>query len=222
MKTAIRGWAVVIPLAVVYGILLTVIDSAIYSWAVPDGQIPDQQSLPRVLLPMAGAALLLEVVLGPIISACAVYIGRASRGDLPMSLYKAVNFALNRYGRLFVPHLAAQLQIQLGLIILIPGVLFQLQYAFVDAVACMEEERAPLNRSKRLTRGRRQSIFLLFLPWMLLSQLIFFADLWALGESEVYLFGVKAAVFLIYFTMQVAFFHLYDERTQKKRARSNA
>lgn len=222
IQTVIRGWAITIPLAVVYGILLTGLDTLIYRSTVPDGQMPGQEDLIKVLLPWAGATLGLEIFLGPIIAACAVYVGRAMQGDLPLSLYKAVNFALNRYGRLFWPHLAAQLQIQLGLIIIIPGILFQLQYAFVDAVACLEEEKAPLNRSKRLTRGRRRSVFLLFLPWLLLSQFIVFADLWALGQSELVLFGVKAIVFLIYFTMQIGFFFLYDERTQQRKAKKQA
>ncbi|MFT4978210.1 MAG: hypothetical protein ACI8S6_004118 [Myxococcota bacterium] len=214
-----RGAAVTLPLAMVYGILLTLIDTVIYRSTIPAGQLPGQEDLIAVLLPWAGATLGLEIILGPIVAACAVYVGQAAATGGAVSLYKAVNFALSRYRRVFLPHLAAQLSIQLGLIIIIPGVLFQMQYAFVDSVACLEDEAAPLNRSKRLTRGRRRSVFFLFLPWLMLSQFIIFADLWALGQSEFALFGVKATAFLIYFTMQVGFFFLYEERTRQRRAR---
>jgi len=223
LSTVGKGVGIVFPLAIIYGILLTALDLVAYSMFGPKGgDVSGQQDLVGVLLAWTANALAVEIILGPLFVACAVYLGRAVTTGVKPGIYKAVNFALSRYSRMFVPHLAAQLSIQLGMIIVIPGVLFQMQYAFVDSVAALEDEAAPLNRSKRLTRGRRRSIFLLFLPWLLLSQLIVFADLWAMGQSELYLFGVKVAVFLIYFTMQVSFFLLYDERTRQRRARKNS
>ena len=237
VQATFRGITTVLPLMLTYGALLTALDVLIYSSAMPSGQMPGQEDLIRVLLPWAGVTLGLEIFLGPIIAACAVYVGRAfalrrdaqladpageaSRAAAP-SLYKAINFALNRYGRMFVPHAAAQLSIQLGLIIVIPGILFQMQYAFVDSVASIEDEAGPLNRSKRLTRGRRRSVFLLFLPWLLLSQVMIFVDLWAMGQSHVHLFGVKSAAFLLYFMMQVSFYLLYHDRTSRRRRSSTA
>ena len=216
IQATARGAGVIIPLALVYGVVLTGLDLLIYRSAMPNGQMPGQEDLIRVLLPWAGATLGLEIVLGPIVGACAVFLGRSFVQNSAISLYKAINFALNRYGRMFVPHLAAQISIQLGLIIIIPGILFQLQYAFVDSVASMEDEKSVLNRSKRLTRSRRRTVFLLFLPWLLLSQGIVFVDLWALGQSPVHLFAVKTVSFIIYFVMQVSFFLLYNERTQRR------
>ena len=234
VQATFRGITTVLPLMLVYGGVLTALDVLIYSSAMPSGQMPGQEDLIRVLLPWAAVTLGLEVLIGPIIAACAVYVGRAfaQRRDAALAktpdgapkapgtptLYGAINFALNRYRRMFVPHAAAQLSIQLGLIIVIPGILFQMQYAFVDSVASIEDEAAPLNRSKRLTRGRRRSIFLLFLPWLLLSQVMIFADLWAMGQSHIHLFGVKSAAFLLYFMMQVSFYLLYHDRTSRRRA----
>lgn len=212
-----RGAAVTLPLTLFYALLITSIDVVLYGAVMPDGRMPTQADLLNVLLPVMGVTLALELVLGPLVSAMAVYVGRSFAEGTAASLYGAVNFALNRYGRMFLPHLAAQLSIQLGMIILIPGVLFQMQYAFVDAIAALEDEPAPLSRSKKLTRGRRQSIFFLFLPWLLLSQVLIFADLWAVGQSAAALFGVKAIIFLLFFLMQIAFYLLYDERTRKQR-----
>lgn len=234
VQATFRGITTVLPLMLMYGVALAALDMWIYTSAMPSGQMPGQEDLIRVLLPWAGVTLGLEILLGPIIAACAVYVGRAfalhreaqvaasfgGEAQTPPapSLYKAINFALNRYSRMFVPHAAAQLSIQLGLIIVIPGILFQMQYAFVDSVASIEDEAAPLNRSKRLTRGRRRSVFLLFLPWLLLSQVMIFIDLWAMGESPIHLFAVKAAMFLLYFMMQVSFYLLYHDRTNRRRA----
>ena len=217
LQAMAKGAGATLGVTVLYSLLLTVVDTALYGAVMPGGRMPTQEDLLNVLLPVMGATLAVELLVGPLVAAMAVYIGRAfAEGSTP-SLYQGINFALNRYGRMFLPHLAAQLSIQLGMVILIPGVLFQLQYAFVDAVAALEDEPAPLFRSKKLTRGRRKSIFLLFLPWLVLSQVLIFADLWAVGQSPLALLGVKAVIFLLYFFMQIAFYLLYDERTRKRR-----
>ena len=149
--------------AALYGISLAVVDHLIFG-IVGVSNPPTQQDLPKVLLSLLGAQFAVEILLGPILAAMAVYVGRCAVEGRSGSLYKAVNFTLSRYSRVIGPHFVAWLSITLGMIIIVPGVLFLLQYAFVDAVACMEEEKKPLPRSKRLTRGRRKSLFLLALP----------------------------------------------------------
>ena len=222
IQAAARGASIIVPVTVAYAVLVTAVDKAIFDMVSPSGALPSQEDLVRVLLPLNGVIIATELLLGPIIAALAVYTGRCFTEGLAPSLYKGLNFALNRYGRMFLPHLAAQLSIQLGLVIIIPGILFMMQYAFVDAVAALEDERAPLNRSKRLTRGRRRSIFLLFLPWLILSQALLFAELWALGEGPLAMFAVKIPAFLLIFIMQIGFYLLYDERTRKRRKKSDA
>ncbi len=146
--------------------------------------------------------------------------GRAVFGD--GALWLAHDLSLSRYSRVFFPHFVAWLSITLGMIIIVPGVLFLLQYAFVDAVACMEEEKSPLPRSKGLTRGRRKSLFLLALPWIILSQVLGFFQLWALSQSGMVMAAGDTVATMITFVMFVAFYLIYDERTRKRRAKTAA
>lgn len=216
-----RNIHITLAAAALYGVSLAVIDHVIFGF-VGVSNPPAQEDLPKVLLSMLGAQFAIEILLGPILAAMAVYVGRSAVEGRPASLYKAVNFALSRYSRLFIPHFVAWLSISLGMIIIVPGVLFLLQYAFVDAVACMEEEKKPLPRSKRLTRGRRKSLFLLALPWIMLSQLLGFFQLWALSQSGLIMAAGDTVASMITFTMFVAFYLLYDERTRKRRAKKTA
>jgi len=216
-----RNIHIALAAAALYGVSLAVIDHVIFG-LVGVSNPPGQQDLPKVLLSMLGAQFAIEVFLGPILTAMAVYVGRSAAEGRDASLYKAVNFSLSRYSRLFIPHLLAWASISLGMIIIVPGVLFLLQYAFVDAVACIEEEKKPLPRSKRLTKGRRKSLFLLAMPWIILSQMLGFFQLWALSQSGLIMAAGDTVASLITFVMFVAFYLLYDERTRKRRAKKNA
>lgn len=94
----------------------------------------------------------------------------------PATLSGAVNYGLNRWSRVAVPHFLAYLAIALGNIIIVPGIIFGLQYAFVDAIATLDQvEKAPLNRSGRLTGIRRHAILgtmtVFLLGWWLWFQL---------------------------------------------------
>ena len=67
----------------------------------------------------------------------------------------------------------AQLCIQIGMVVVIPGVLFMMQYAFVDPVTCIEKNAGPLTRSRKLTRALRGSLLAFIIPFMLQVQCIF-------------------------------------------------
>ncbi|MFT5685057.1 MAG: hypothetical protein ACI8RZ_006003 [Myxococcota bacterium] len=213
-----RNFHITFTAAALYGISLAVVDHII----IGNTGAPAQADMVKTLLSMLGAQFGVEIFIGPILAAFAVYVGRTAAEGKPGSLYQAVNFALTRYTRVFFPHLVAWLSITLGMIIIVPGVLFMLQYAFVDAVACMEEEKSPLPRSKRLTKGRRKSLFLLALPWIMLSQVLGFFQLWALSQSGLVMAAGDTVASMITFVMFVAFYLLYDERTRKKRSKTIA
>ena len=85
------------------------------------------------------------------------------------TLGDAFNFGLLRWRQVVWPYTAATLVIWVGSIVVIPGVLYTLYFAFVVAVAAFDPKvKRPLQRSIKLTRGRRGRIFrtyLIFLPW---------------------------------------------------------
>ncbi len=119
----------------------------------------------------------------------------------PTNLYEAVNFGLNRWSRVFPAHARALFIVQLGIIVIVPGILFGLQYAFVDAIATLDnEEKDPLARSRKLTSGRRGTIFrtfAVFLLWWAPTQLGGFFWLQGLGTWALALGGVVDALVLI-------------------------
>jgi len=114
-------------------------------------------------------------------AAASIYLWVQHVKQRPVSLYEAVNFGLNRLARILPAHAKAFFIVQLGMIVIVPGILFGLQYAFVDGIAALDEqEKNPLNRSRRLTSGRRGTLFrtfACFLPWWIPYQ---FALVWVL------------------------------------------
>lgn len=174
-----------------------------------------QAELLKLILGMQGITLVGRIILlGPIFNSIAVYSGKAYMAQKATSIYGAINFALSRYKRLFVPNLLAQLSIQIGMLIIIPGVMSWMQFAFVDSVACLEEEKHVLTRSKRLTKGRRKSIFLVILPWIFFSQVFGILELYAstISFGAVVISSILMECLLM--LMMLAFFMLYDKRIQ--------
>ena len=213
LAATFKNLGTVIPLMLGMGLVAASADTALYHW-LGGGETQDQGTLIKVLLAWTGVALVQEILLGPIIAAVAVYVGRLHSAGQGASLYSAVNFALGRYSRLFLPHMIAQLSIQLGLMLLLfPGVIYVSMYAFVDSVACLEQKVWPLDRSKKLTRGRRGSLVLIYLPIAILVQGVALAELWALEKGVFVLAGVFALVSFIFFVVNVAFYKLYEGRT---------
>jgi len=210
---------IVIPIAGVMGAALTFLDIGIGKMVAPkafSGQMgTDQSELIALMLGWWGVVIALEVFLGPIVVAMSIYTARSHTQGLPKAtLSKALNFALARYKDIFKWHAAAWLTIQMGMIVLVPGILFLLQYAFVDSILVLEKEKWPLGRSAKLTRGRRGRIFALILPWLVLTQVVGFAELWALQQGTGTLFGLMSITYIINIWVVMALYIFYEDRTQ--------
>ena len=108
-----------------------------------------------------GLAIAIKAFVGPIIGMLVVLFSRAHAKSSPLSINSAINFIVKRYKNVFMPYLLAMLSIQVGMLIVIPGIMFMMQYAFVDSVATLEKEKHVLTRSKRLTKSRRKSLVML-------------------------------------------------------------
>jgi len=217
ISAVLANLTTVIPVVAVMGGMIAVVDLFLYEWihaGMSRASAQDQQTgFIKVMLAWWAAMLIFEVILGPIVGAIAVYVGRSHSQGTTVTPYKALNFAINRYGRLFKWHAAAWLSIHVGMLVLVPGILFLLQYAFVDSIVCLENEKWPLSRSKKLTRGRRRRIFMVALVVLIVSQAMGFAELDALKRGLPWLMGLMAGVYLLNFTVQVAFYMFYEDRT---------
>ena len=172
----------------------------------------------------------------PLIDAASIYTWRRLATGQPCSPKAALNWSIGRYGRMFGPHAKACLTISLGMVIIVPGILFGLQYAFVDAIAATDDKsQSPLKRSQKLTRGRRGRIMWTWLPyalWYLPAYLVFVYQAEAgftMGGVEVsphvavLLFGTLDVLLLA--VMEMAMFGLYEQRiedAQTAKARKEA
>lgn len=83
------------------------------------------------------------------------------------------------------PHGARQHAVSIGLQILVPGIFYALQLAFVDMVAVLDPERPSLKRSGDLTWGMRGRIFRVFAMWFVVTAAV-------VGGLEVALDGSQA------------------------------
>ncbi len=199
------------------GLIATVADLALYEWLKPSPSIRSAQStqtaMIQVFLGWWAAMLVMEIVFGPLVGAAAVFIGRSYTHGTRAGIHKTLNFALNRYRRMIKWHAAAWLSIHVGMIVVVPGILFMLQYAFVDPVLCLEDERWPLARSKKLTRGRRRRIFLVALLVLIPTQVMGFAELAAMERGGGLLLVVMSSIYLLNFIVLTAFYMFYEDRT---------
>ena len=210
-------WKIVLPIAVTLGTLVAFLDIVTMEMLAPEalkGGASDQSTTLKLMFGWWGVMLLVEVFLGPIMAAMSIYAARThSHGGVP-TLGKAFNFALARYGKIFKWHAIAFLSIQVGMIAIVPGILFLLQYAFVDSILCLEEEKWPLGRSTHLTKKRRGRIFALMLPWLVFTQVLGFAELYAIGMGVHVLVGLMSMAYILNIWVVMVFYTFYEDRTR--------
>lgn len=193
-----RNFGIVIVLAVVAGGLGSLVIDAVGTWigeqvvGTPKatGGMAGIQSKQALLvatqLGMTAVMMVWGSVVGAWAAPAAIYLWVQHEKGKPANLYDAVNFGLNRWRRVLLPHAIAYSVITFGNIFIIVGAYFALQYAFVDAIATLDaDERDPVARSRKLTLGRRGTIartFAFFLLWWVPYQFILFFLIQAEGQ----------------------------------------
>ena len=209
---------IVLPLAFFTGLVVSILDIGVAQALAPKaltGQLGANQSeLVGLMLGWWGVVIAVEILLGPLLVAMVIYAARCHTHGQKAGFFKALNFGLARYKHIFAWHAGAWLTIQLGMIVLVPGILFLLQYAFVDAVLVLEKERWPLARSAKLTKKRRGRIFMLVLPWLIATQVVGFAELWALKEGFPTLVALMSSTYMLNIWVVTAFYMFYEDRTR--------
>ncbi len=128
-------------------------------------------------------------LVGAVGASASIYLWFQDAKGGATSLRESLNYALNRFGRVGRAHLKAFAIVFWGGQLFIPGLLFGLQFAFVDAVATLDDrEAAPLERSRVLTRGRRGALARALIP----------AALWWIGYQLLFGFVLKDSGLLYY------------------------
>ena len=191
-----------------------ILQGVLKAYNIQGSLLQQNAQLVSVILSFMGANLLKVLLIGPILSMIVVYLGFAFTKNKEVSPYSALNFVLRNYTRLFVPFLIAQLCIQIGMVVVIPGVLFMMQYAFVDAVTCIEKNPAPLTRSRKLTRALRKSLLGFIIPWALFSQLSGLVIL-QFSDDFLALTSLNVLTQSFYTFILCGFFSAYEYRSYK-------
>lgn len=190
-------------------ILADFVGSAVVEWAQPQ---TGQQRLVYSEIPKTIVLTIWGCIVGAWAAPATLYLWVQHEKGRSTSLYDAVNYGLNRYRRVLGPHARALFVVQLGLVVIVPGILFGLQYAFVDAIATLDtQEKDPLRRSSRLTSSRRGTLFrtfALFLLWWLPMQAGGFIALQEYGIVAVAVAGVIDALVLIVLDLCMVQFYL--------------
>lgn len=182
-----------------------------------------QSDLIKLTFSFLGLAIGIKSIIGPIIAIITAMYARATAMEQNVGFGKILNFALKRYKHVFVPYLLAMLSIQFGMLIVIPGIMFMMQYAFVDSVAAFEKEPHVLTRSKRLTKARRKSLIILIIPFVLIGQGMQFVD-FIFSSSIPKLIGFHSLYEGLFLVISACFYMLYHERValieQRKQRRA--
>lgn len=191
--------------------------------AIPHADAGNAQSqLLYSELTKLAVGLVWGVLAFPVLDAVTIYTWRRFASGESVSPQKAINWAISRYGRMFGAHAAAYATITLGMVIIVPGILFGLQYAFVDAITATDDKsQSPLKRSQKLTRGRRGRILRAWIPYAIWYLPAYLMIVYQVEAGS--LFGIEASPHLLVIAfgtidvlflavMEMAMFGLYEER----------
>ncbi len=166
------------------------------------------------------------ILSAPLLDAVAIYAWRNRDGK--RSFGGAVNYALNRFGRMFGPHALSFTGISLGMSVIIPGIMFGLWWAWVDAITATRDRtldpllrslgrdpdsRSPLQWSRVLSRGHRLMIVRTWLPysiWYVPAAMYLVYQAEGAGWHWVLVFGTGNMLLLT--VLEMAMVGLFEDR----------
>ncbi len=172
-EVLVGNLGVFLPLAIVLAIPSTglrdgataLLMSLASGWLPAHGIIIDPQQGPILAMALADILVLPWICIsGAFASTTLIHVFMQAEEGKTATLNGAISYGLSSWRRLIVPYTLATLVIWVGSIVIIPGILYTLFYAFVAPVAVLDPDvRHVLRRSTRLTRGRRGRIFRVYL-----------------------------------------------------------
>jgi hypothetical protein len=224
-KRTLKHLPALMPLLLLIGALGGLLSWKLSPYFMP--WAPDPENLQLVMV----ASQLGHVIFGliwigltyPLINAAAIYCWKAEDEGRTPNATEAYAFAKSRYKRMFGPHLKAVLMIQVGLLVVVPGILYGLWYAFVDPITATDDKsKKPLDRSRKLTQGRRGRILRAWLPyvvWMVPELTLPLMTTWTelVGGWAVAAFFTFNLLLLVW--MKMVIFGLYEQRIEDARKR---
>jgi hypothetical protein len=224
-KRTLKHLPALMPLLLIVGAV-----GGILSWKISPHLMPwhpDPANLQMVMVSKQLGHLIFGLVwiafTYPLLNAAAIYCWQEENEGRTPNASQAYAFAKSRYKRMFGPHLKAVLMIQVGLLVVVPGILYGLWYAFVDPITATDDKsKKPLDRSRKLTQGRRGRILRAWLPyvvWMIPELTLPLLTTWTelLGGWAVAAFFTFNMLLLVW--MKMVIFGLYEQRIADARKR---
>ncbi len=230
LGVAFRHLGVLLPLAALVAIPATALrDGAVNlflalasGWLPAHGVLLDPQQAPILAMVAADMVVLpWACIAGAFSSAAVIHVFMRDEADQAVSLGQAIEFGVKQFSRVIRPFTAAVLVIWVGSIVIIPGVLYTIFYAFVVPVAVLQPDvKNVLRRSTMFTRGRRGRIFRTFLAFIwwwgwyaTVGPLVLAGTHWGLRHLAAVADG------FVGFILAMALLQLYLERLRQAEAR---
>jgi hypothetical protein len=95
--------------------------------------------------------------------------GEGVRSGSPVPASEVVGEIARRTLDVSAAHGGVKHAVTIGMQVLIPGIYYAIQFAFVDHIVVLDPERRALKRSAELTWGHRSRLFQLMLVWFVIS-----------------------------------------------------
>lgn len=224
-KRTIKHLPALMPLLLVVGAVGGLLGWQLAPYFMPWEPDPRDQRMVMVANQLGHVlfGLLWMALVYPLINAAAIYCWKEDAEGRTPTASDAYAFARSRYRRMFKPHLKAILMIQAGLIVVVPGILYGLWYAFVDPITATDDKsKKPLDRSRKLTQGRRSRILRIWLPyvvWIVPEMTLPLMTTWTEQVGGWAVAGFATVNVLLLVWMKMAVFGLYEQRIEDARKR---
>jgi hypothetical protein len=228
LKVVLTNLGALLPIAVLIALPSTLLRDVTTDWFLDflthwmpaHGVILDPQQGPILAITLADMVVMpWACVVGAFGAAALIHVYLQADAKQPLSLGATIEFAVAKWKRLILPYTLMTLIIWVGSIVIIPGILYALFFAFVAPVAVLDDDvKHVLRRSTKLTRGRRGRIFRVYLGyvwwwgWYATVGALLLAPLhWAARH------GLAVANELVGFAVGMALLQLYLERMDQLR-----
>lgn len=159
-----------VPASLIHDWTMALFSDLTTGWLPAHGVIIEAQQAAIIGLMVADLPVFVwTCIAGAFVAPAVIHIYMKDTAGEKVTVGDTINYSILAWRRVIWPTTLASIFIMVGSIIVVPGVLYTLFFAFVAAVATLDPKaRSPLMRSQKLTRGRRGRIFrtyLLFVPW---------------------------------------------------------
>ena len=128
----------------------------------------DPKNVPPTILLGMGLGMALTLMVRPLLVSLWNISANELREGRSLNLGEVVSRSTKGWATVAGPHGAAAIAVLIGMQVVLPGVHYALQFAFVNQAVLFEPDKPSLQRSGTLTRGIRRKLGAVLLVWLYL------------------------------------------------------